>query len=68
MSVKEALKSFLVDLESEGAKIDDSNLNLSELEESIKEEYDCGFEGSQKEAIMELYETVGLEEFGIKIS
>lgn len=68
MNLQEAVTKFVSNLEGDGVKVDITNLNLEELKSDIQDEYDCGADGSYYDVISDLYDSVGLEDYGIIIT
>lgn len=68
-TLPETVSHFAEELRKEDPEltINLSNVNYDELQEAINDEYECGAEGSYLDVIRDLYETIGLEDFGIII-
>lgn len=64
---KEAVKKFADSLVKEGLTVNIDNVNYEKLSSDISSEYESGADGSIYDVIVDLNESVGLEEYGIII-
>lgn len=64
--VEKGVRQFknLLDAEDDGGYVDISNVDYVELRKAVQDEYDCGARGSVLDVIQDLYDSIGLEDFG----
>lgn len=66
-TIQQALKTFTDTISNEGGIVNIDNVDYDKLKKAIKEERKSGQHGTKLEIITDLYDCIGLDQFGIII-
>lgn len=65
--LRKAVQLLAREAREEGANTDITNVDWDKLEAAIQDEYDCGADGSIYDILVDLNDSVGLDEYDIHI-
>ncbi len=65
--VNNAVLTFKHDMTDGDCSVDLSEVNMDELTKAVNDEYKCGFKGEVYDCVINLSDTIGLDEFGIYV-
>jgi hypothetical protein len=63
-----AVNKIKAQIEAEGGQVNVASLDIKKLLKDVQAEFDCGCCGSVYDVIVDLNDTVGLDEYGIVIT